>query len=55
LHGILGVELPWIWRFTHGFDYMNLLTFTVIENKKERIIKDPISKLAHRMGCQYVS
>jgi len=58
-NAIEGATTAWMWRFIHGFDYGNALTFTFQKKKEnsskvtEEVIRDKVSAWAVKLSKQF--
>ena len=50
----LGEQHAWLWRFLHGWDYGNCLSFTVEEKGKEKVFYDEVSKNANKLALRWI-
>lgn len=55
LCAVLGADWAWVWRFEHGWNRGNILTFeaTIKGTKKTKIIHDEVSQDADRLARQW--
>lgn len=49
----LGATWPWLWRFNHGWDRGNCLSFTYTEKGKEHTAHDETSRDANRLALKW--
>ena len=55
IHAYLGVSDYWFWKFYRGWAYSSeIFVTTVDDKKKEKTVKDKVSKAANKMAQQLV-
>jgi hypothetical protein len=55
LRKLLGADRAWVWRFNHGWNRGNCLTFEVEEKGKTKIVKDEVSHWGDKLARQHAS
>src|SRR5512137_1929601 len=50
---LLGAEWGWVWRFSHGWNRGNILTFEATIKGEDKIIQDEVSRKADRLARQW--